>query len=299
MNWKVFKQPSNALPFALSIVGLLFQAVGVAVREISFDSILLRQKMSKNLLAMSWVSFFFDLALVIFIVSTINEKSTHHYHTVICNFLILALVLIIQELDAVIYGLGTGSDLGNGLSCAGDFLLAISFFIWVILIGSDKNSWVHSKFKSMNMDSVVRAATLPMSPRKSNDTMKSYDKKANRVDQLRVEIPDSSANDSRYVTLAAKTPIVTPNTNTMFSSSVNQTPVTTLPLHSTSSFASPENPVRVITLYNYTANPADPNEMSFEKGEFLQVIDNKGKWWTAQKKDGTMGITPSNYLRIC
>ena len=32
-------------------------------------------------------------------------------------------------------------------------------------------------------------------------------------------------------------------------------------------------------LFNYSANPEDPSELSFNKGDILDIIDNKGKWW--------------------
>ena len=37
------------------------------------------------------------------------------------------------------------------------------------------------------------------------------------------------------------------------------------------------------------ASPDDPNELSFSKGEFLDIVDNSGKWWQAKKADGTTG----------
>jgi len=51
-------------------------------------------------------------------------------------------------------------------------------------------------------------------------------------------------------------------------------------------------------LYAYTASPDDPNEISFSKGETLDIVDKQGKWWQAKKEDGTVGIAPSNYLQI-
>ncbi|KAJ3830346.1 hypothetical protein F5880DRAFT_1516040 [Lentinula raphanica] len=51
-------------------------------------------------------------------------------------------------------------------------------------------------------------------------------------------------------------------------------------------------------LYAYTQSPDDPNEISFTKGEILDIMDKQGKWWQARKSDGTVGIAPSNYLQI-
>ncbi|KIL71628.1 hypothetical protein M378DRAFT_183009 [Amanita muscaria Koide BX008] len=51
-------------------------------------------------------------------------------------------------------------------------------------------------------------------------------------------------------------------------------------------------------LYAYTASADDPNEISFAKGDILDIIDKQGKWWQAKKADGRTGIAPSNYLQI-
>ena len=49
-------------------------------------------------------------------------------------------------------------------------------------------------------------------------------------------------------------------------------------------------------LHDYQGSPDDPNELSFEKGELIEILDKRGNWWQARKADGSTGIVPSNYF---
>ncbi|KAF9447016.1 hypothetical protein P691DRAFT_803062 [Macrolepiota fuliginosa MF-IS2] len=60
----------------------------------------------------------------------------------------------------------------------------------------------------------------------------------------------------------------------------------------------PQQLPRALALFDYHASEADPYELSFKKGEVLEVSDRTGKWWEAIRTDGTRGIAPSNYLKL-
>ncbi|OCF58360.1 SHO1 osmosensor [Kwoniella mangroviensis CBS 10435] len=60
----------------------------------------------------------------------------------------------------------------------------------------------------------------------------------------------------------------------------------------------PEYKHRAKAMYAYSASPDDPNEVSFAKGDILEVLDNTGKWFQVRTPTGATGIAPSNYLTL-
>jgi len=60
----------------------------------------------------------------------------------------------------------------------------------------------------------------------------------------------------------------------------------------------PQQLPRALALFDYNASDTDPHEVSFAKGEVLEVIDRSGKWWEVIRTDGARGIAPSNYLKL-
>jgi len=51
----------------------------------------------------------------------------------------------------------------------------------------------------------------------------------------------------------------------------------------------------LLTWLTDTANPDDPHEISFNKGDPLDILDKNGKWWQARKADGTVGSKPNKF----
>ena len=56
--------------------------------------------------------------------------------------------------------------------------------------------------------------------------------------------------------------------------------------------------LRAKAMYAYSADPSDSNEVSFAKGDILEVLDNSGKWWQVKTPSGAIGIAPSNYCSL-
>jgi SHO1 osmosensor len=46
-------------------------------------------------------------------------------------------------------------------------------------------------------------------------------------------------------------------------------------------------------MYAYNASPDDPNEVSFAKGDILDVVDNTGKWFQVRTPSGQTGVSPN------
>lgn len=53
-----------------------------------------------------------------------------------------------------------------------------------------------------------------------------------------------------------------------------------------------------MTLLIDTASPDDSTELSFKKGEVLEILTKSEQWWEARKLDGTKGSETPCYLTL-
>jgi len=49
---------------------------------------------------------------------------------------------------------------------------------------------------------------------------------------------------------------------------------------------------------DFVADPDDPDEVSFDVGDVLEILDKQGKWWLVQNAEGAVGIASSDHFRV-
>lgn len=54
-----------------------------------------------------------------------------------------------------------------------------------------------------------------------------------------------------------------------------------------------ENPKRYLAIYEFTSN--DPQELPFNEGDVIWILQQEGDWWWGEK-DGVQGFVPANHL---
>ncbi|KAJ3119246.1 Transmembrane osmosensor [Nowakowskiella sp. JEL0407] len=215
-----------------------------------------------------WFNLFFFLVLLLVIVMSILNGSWQQYRLAIVVFLGVAFIQVIGELNGNILE----STAGAGLKSTGLFFLSFAIIPWICIFGSEPTSVVNQFNPNVHMPANV---TLP------------------RINLPKMGNPLTTPNRNVAPPSAVAAPSPAPQqfqASPPAAASVGDMTPTTPSVKSAKA------------LYHYEANPDDPNEIGFQKGDIIEIIDHSGKWWHARKTlpDGTVvtGIVPSNYLEL-
>ncbi|KAI7857395.1 hypothetical protein BDC45DRAFT_501097 [Circinella umbellata] len=269
---------------------LLTSFLGVSGWIISFAGAISLQKLYGAWWVVVYQAFIVILSLLIFMSNTMAQ-----YRLTFLTFIAASIPLLTVQADYVIQYTkpSVPRDPANAYA-AGYIILICVQYLWVIVFGSDPNSYFGS-FGRINSDG------HPHQQIHSADQQQSAYMSTNEK-----HLDDATiVNDKRIVMPSFPTPtqvITAPPTDNSTICSTSSSPPTQeqqkRPIQNEYLPPAVEYYEKVEALHAYKANQEDPNELGFEKGEILEVVDRKGNWWQARKNNGQIGIIPSNYFAL-
>ncbi|KAF1800529.1 hypothetical protein V8B55DRAFT_1535285 [Mucor lusitanicus] len=242
----------------------------------------------------AWWIIVYELLLIVGITAVLVTNTYAHYRLMILTFLAASIAMLTLQLD---YALPTvkfsfGYRGGAGAYAAGYIILIMIEFLWVIVFGSEPESYV-GRFAPAHYGNSVGIVHHQHAPQHPQPYEMTGDKTI-----LTDSAAAAAAGGAHFGSVNS---YPTNATNNHGSSPPLAHPAATASVQPTNTGSEAGQPTmeykeKVQALHAYQANPDDPNELSFAKGETLDIVDRNGNWWQARKADGSVGIIPSNYV---
>ncbi|OAD77305.1 hypothetical protein PHYBLDRAFT_164216 [Phycomyces blakesleeanus NRRL 1555(-)] len=207
-----------------------------------------------------WCTVVFEFGLLAFVCAVVFTNSLPIYYPTILSLIVLSVPYGIDEIQ---YHLMIGQP-ALSASASGFIVLMTAKFSWLFLFGIQPNLNEYYSFKDYQ--------SCTSSNNQSYDTVV--------VPNPVVEVHKKKPHYNLPVPVQASYP------RTMYSHEGQGI----VPIYHS-------NPDVCHLMENgrHVADPRDPDELSFEKGEKLNIHEQEGNWWKAQKADGSLGMVPSNY----
>ncbi|GAA5855454.1 hypothetical protein JCM8547_007837 [Rhodosporidiobolus lusitaniae] len=287
----VLSHPGFLLTLFIASAGWFAAFIGQVVTEHKYQA----QGSHGSGVGVAWFGIFLQLFLNIGVFVTLATDGVGANRFQLSVFLAVALVMAVWGCNSGIFA-DTSYQLAIG---AGWLLMAVVDVLWILYFTSSDDAWFASVFDI--------GSSIHFSSRSSvNGTLsRRLGPNSRNASQLGMAGPGSAVTYQNYQGMkgpggpgSVVGSHVGPASVSVQDLQMEQTsPSGTAQSLMGESGIAPEYTGTVLkarALYSYSASPDDPNEISFAKGEILDVLDNSGKWWQARKSDGTRGIIPSN-----
>ncbi|KAI9009930.1 hypothetical protein CLU79DRAFT_891445 [Phycomyces nitens] len=214
-------------------------------------------------LGVGWWMIIYNLFFIIGVWTAVGVNRFIQNRHMILVFLTISIVYMTSLIQIF---LDNTWNRGNRAGAGGAVIMIIMEFLWIFLLASNEDSWIINKTGHMNNTGI---GAKPMIQNRFGNSGNSN---VHPQEFKQSPLPNPSGGQDSYTPRNANSGQNAPPTPNR------------------------EGIIQSKALHSYTGSPEDPNELSFEKGESLEIIDRSGNWWRAKKHDGSEGIVPSNYF---
>lgn len=235
----------------------LLTSISIAVFgwAIAFISSIAANARDSNFSHFAWWAVMYQFCVITGIVVAVLFDATDNYQLAICAFLASALSFTSSTANALIYS----SSGAQEAAAAGHIFLSITNVIWILYFGTTPSAAPHAWVDGLAMRGPMVPDGRPTPGENGLYPNTRYG----------TPYPKSMIGPENTQTVGPPSPAQPSVTSTSFNAKANRETVGTV----TTSLAQGDLNFnyRAKAIYSYDANPEDPNEISFTKGEILEV----------------------------
>uniref|UniRef100_A0A060T6S2 High osmolarity signaling protein SHO1 n=1 Tax=Blastobotrys adeninivorans TaxID=409370 RepID=A0A060T6S2_BLAAD len=242
----------------------------------------------------TWWGIVFQFLVIVGVIYAVGCSVLELYRVPLVAYLAVATVYTTNSTNNFVWN-STGAD---AAVAAGHILLSIINILWILYFGTTaEDVWLHGVVDSFAVYNAPSRGTSSFMPTHNNPF-------SDRDPGIGMDYRGAKTNSGDHPPMFTSAQLGGAFENTTAdngegresqqspfrpASEAGQSDILTAPS---------EYPYRAKALYSYQASPDDANEISFEKGEILEVSDITGRWWQARRENGEVGICPSNYVQL-